>query len=115
MSSPSIVRLPSPIGCGFRYRITGAPTSPAWASTVRPGREPWCEITTWDHVTLGSYGGELWPMAWPELFENLPNSNHGTGGVRLTEAGRAALEAADELERLEALRSHLRTLAGGDT
>jgi len=77
--------------CGsHRFRIVGEPTADNWKKerAERPDKEPWCEVSIWpkdvhavdselcDH--LGSYGGELWPSAWPELFyHNKPTAQQG--------------------------------------
>lgn len=77
-----------------RYRIEGGNLTPEWAKMVRPGNVAWCEISVWGDGadrSVGSYGGEVWPTAWPHLFLlKGPRSS----GVRLTEAGLAALDAA---------------------
>lgn len=58
-----------------RYRIVGAPESSKW--TVRPGQEPWCEVSLSADGTVLTYGGELWPSAWPSLFTVGPRTIYG--------------------------------------
>lgn len=79
-----------------RFRIEGGDLAPEWAESLRPGRSAWCEITLWhESENLGGYGGEVWPGAWPALFEPLRSTVlEGSGRIRLTAAGREALEAA---------------------
>ncbi len=80
-----------------RYRIEGGQISPEWQKLLKPGRSISCEFTLWqDDGQLGSYGGEVWPTAWPELFEALPSSVQlGSGRIQLTAAGREAVRRAD--------------------
>lgn len=81
------------------YRISGGEVAPEWRRSLRHGEAPWCEFTTWGsgperHV--GSYGGTVWPTAWPDLFVALPSSAAGgSGGVALTDAGAAAIAKAE--------------------
>ena len=87
-------------GRGFatrqRYRIVGEPTSEAWKKSRREDHEPWCELTIYsDDDRLTSYGGELWPMAWPEWFTPIPGSpSAGSGGIHVTREGMKVLRAA---------------------
>jgi hypothetical protein len=64
-----------------RYRIEGGEIAPEWSKSLRrsqaafPGtgdlETPWCEFTIWYQGNqLGSYGGSVWPSAWPQLFES---------------------------------------------
>ena len=76
------------------YRLEGGALAPQWAAEVREGEVAWCEISVWgdgDERHVGSYGGEVWPTAWPQLF--VPASTHGAA-LRITPAGLAALDAA---------------------
>jgi hypothetical protein len=52
-----------------RFRVIGEPTDKAWFEdwTKRGRPEPSCEFTIFRDRLL-SYGGNLWPLAWPELF-----------------------------------------------
>ena len=84
-------------GQAVRYRITGGDLAPEWAAAVAVhGRPAWCEVTIWPDGRVGSYGGEVWPTAWPELFGSTGTQEwprgpaHTPAGLRLTEAGRAA-------------------------
>lgn len=79
-----------------RYCIRGGEIAPDWEAALRPGEEPACAFTLWgrdDRVT--SYGGTVWPTAWPALFAPVPPSvQAGTAGIVLTPAGRSAVDAA---------------------
>ncbi len=70
---PTVTRIVEPAQSGpewrARYRVEGGELAPAWASAVRPGNVAWCEISVYPDGVVGSYGGEVWPSAWPELFE----------------------------------------------
>lgn len=77
-----------------RFQLVGGTLAEGWAA--RPGREAWCEIVvhhrSGERPWVGSYGGEVWPTAWPELFEAIPSSAAGgSGGVRITDQGIALL------------------------
>jgi len=88
---------------GKRYRICGEPENKTW--TVREGKEPWCEITVSEEVysdnkptgrlLVTSFGGELWPSAWPSMFACHPNAMTSNGTI-VTENGRKLLENANE-------------------
>jgi hypothetical protein len=100
-TNPTITLLEDHGGTGVthrRYRIEGGEPVPEWAKMVRAGQVAWCEISVWgdgEGRSVGSYGGEVWPTAWPHLFaEKGPRSS----GVRITEAGLAALDAAQRTE-----------------
>lgn len=84
-----------------RFKISGQPTNAEYlaSDTYRASREQWCEFTIWtannSNHHLGSYGGECWPFAWPELFTNgIPSAQSGRGNVYLTDKGVEAIEAA---------------------
>jgi hypothetical protein len=65
-----------------RYRIEGGEIAPEWSKTLARrvvafqgcaavDETPWCEFTIWYQGNqLGSYGGAVWPSAWPHLFES---------------------------------------------
>ena len=99
MSAPIVTRVHGhleSIGC-VTYRVEGGDIRADWAAyhAARYAHEaPWCEISIWHggHC-LGSYGGSVWPTAWPELFRDLQRTAHG-GGIELTEVGIAAIAAA---------------------
>lgn len=98
---PTITKMRSNAMDHPRYRIEGGDISPAWASAVQiTGRLAWCEFTLAPDGTLGSYGGEVWPTAWPDLFETTgtPEFPNGTAqfpaGLRLTAAGHRAVAVA---------------------
>lgn len=83
---------------GKRFRICGEPESNRWKA--REGQEPWCEITVSEEVyasgkktgqlLVTSFGGEVWPSAWPSLFSCHPNAMTSNGTV-VTEKGRKLL------------------------
>jgi hypothetical protein len=85
-----------------RYRFEGGTLRDDWAKVLKPGRTPWCEITVADgsggNPWVCSYGGEVWPMAWPELFTL---ADCGTAGSHheFTPAGLAALDLARKAVR----------------
>lgn len=83
------------------FTLTGGTLAGSWGQAAH-GAEAWCKITVWDlggpseHV--GSYGGSVWPPAWPQWFVELPSSVQlGSGRIGLTDAGRVALLAAVEV------------------
>jgi hypothetical protein len=74
--------------------LTGGTISTAWGRT--DGRAAWCHLSVWDlggpSEHIGSYGGSVWPLAWPQWFVGLPSSAQlGSGRIALTDAGRKAL------------------------
>lgn len=79
---------------GKRYRIVGDPENKKW--TVRAGQDPWCELTITEEryasglptgtLLVTTFGGEVWPNAWPSLFANC-----GRHRIEVTAAGRALL------------------------
>lgn len=86
------------------YRFAGGDLAPEWADSITrrgEGRTAWCEVSVWigqdgqPDSRVGSYGGSVWPTAWPDLFESVPSSaSGGSAGILLTEAGRALIRAA---------------------
>lgn len=77
MKNLTITRLSDP-GSGpgeRRYRIEGGDLAPEFAALLRAEETPWCEVTLRSNDTLSSYGGTVWPLAWPALFERV---NAGT-------------------------------------
>jgi hypothetical protein len=78
-----------------RYRVIGGIIAGDWAKYARPGIPAWCEITVYDgDPRIASYGGEVWPMAWPELFDASRGSAQTGPQTWLTEAGLKALAGA---------------------
>ena len=72
-----IERVPS--NCA-RYRVVAQPETQEWLDALaeRGNPEPWCEFSVWDgSQQLGSYGGEVWPGAWPTWFTKIPGSVQG--------------------------------------
>lgn len=81
---------------GTRYRIEGGEIDARWAETLRRGHTPWCEFTvTGDGISLSSYGGEVWPTAWPRFFQApTKRTIYNNGHIYLTDEGRALLAEA---------------------
>lgn len=108
MSAPTITVI-SMDSYGARYRVEGGELAPDWAKTLRDGKTAWCEVSIPEGRTcLSSYGGEVWPLAWPTLFRQpiLPAGavRVSPSTVELTEAGVEALrEAREEFGRQEFL------------
>lgn len=85
--TPDITFLESD-GRRARYRIVGVPTDTEWAESLGPGREPWCEVTLYDGEWVGSFGGEVWPGAWPDLFHHALATAQVPIRISLTEKGK---------------------------
>lgn len=65
--------------CWTEYKITGIPTNPKWGT-----KEGWCRFTIYDQSNqLSTFGGELWPGAWPEIFETLPPTIYSGANVNI--------------------------------
>lgn len=91
--TPRVVYLGDSAGGAARFRIVGGSLANGW--TAREGKEAWCEVTVHADGHVGAFGGEVWPSAWPLLFESLPSTAaEGSARVRATAAGREALDAA---------------------
>ncbi len=89
---------------GFRrYKLEGGTLADEWAKSLHPGRSAWCVITVRDFNTfVASYGGEVWPMAWPALFKPVsPSVAGGTAGVELTMDGLRALARACDGDHID--------------
>lgn len=86
----------SALGCR-RYRISGGDIAPDWAEACSErGEEPQCEVTIWGGGDqLGSYGGTVWPSAWPELFESHRGSAQSGPFTLLTDLGKRMIAEAD--------------------
>jgi hypothetical protein len=70
---PKVSLLPAPSIPGrYEFHVEGGTIDPAW--TVRPGKTAWCRVTIWvdahGELEVGSFGGEIWPSAWPQLFQS---------------------------------------------
>ena len=69
------IRLVSRSGIRTEFKIIREPVSPSWrvAWIKRGCLEPWCSLAFYGEIKAGSclasYGGELWPTAWPDLFQ----------------------------------------------
>lgn len=82
----------NPIERTARLRLVGGDL--AKMTEVRKGREAWCEVVVWlsgDGETGGvrSFGGEVWPMAWPDIFTQVNMTT-----VMLTDRGMEIASAA---------------------
>jgi hypothetical protein len=72
------------------YRIEGEDIAPEWRDGLREA--PWCEVTFYGADRRpASYGGSVWPAAWPSLFAVAPPHRQW---VELTEAGAALVAEA---------------------
>lgn len=91
-------------GAGYAsFQLLGVPVAGDWyASWVKRGKSyPYCEVSIWFDgeiragMSLSSYGGELWPTAWPDYFLGPATSNKNTvGQIYLTAKGAELLQAA---------------------
>lgn len=114
MATTPVLKLTSAhehFGCndGKKYRreewtITGGEIDPSWrlAGTrhERPADwEPSSRFTLWIvddqiDVRVASYGGVVWPTAWPDLFATRPMDIPHRAGVEITEQGLALRSTA---------------------
>lgn len=95
-------------GTGYTtFILRGEPQKDDWRqSWIANGRpDPWCQITIWhksySDITAGthlsSYGGAVWPSAWPKYFcwpSKTEQHLHNVGHIYLTQAGADLLVAA---------------------
>lgn len=52
------------------FEIRGGDVDQEWADSIRVPAAAWCSVSIWnDETRLASWGGEVWPSAWPQLFE----------------------------------------------
>jgi hypothetical protein len=106
---PEVVRLPSSLSDCARYRLTGGELREDWAEAharylareQAAGRQPecvpCCEISVWfGRDLLGSYGGTVWPSAWPDLFEAHTGSAQSGPYTVIKPLGRLLLSLAKE-------------------
>lgn len=94
MSLPTIQRLRSD-QFDTRYRAEGGELAENWRALLRPGESAWCEFTVLrDGTSVGSYGGSVWPTAWPALFRTLAPTAQVPNAVKLTGAGLRWLASA---------------------
>jgi hypothetical protein len=88
---PKIINLGSICGA-TRYRLEGGTIAPGW----NPRGPVWCEFTLGADGCIYSFGGEVWPLAWPSLFESTGTKEWPQGTAqspartRLTAVGRVA-------------------------
>ena len=97
-----------------RFLLEGGDIAPDWTESLRlradrertAGREvdrnAHCEVSIWFHPHgeggighVGSYGGSVWPLAWPELFVRIAQDLM-SAGIAVTEEGWALIQAARE-------------------
>lgn len=91
-------------GTGWvEFQLLGVPVKGDWHEAwVKRGEPyPYCDVSIWfegeirEGMSLSSYGGELWPTAWPEHFVPPASPNKNTvGHIYLTAKGAALLQAA---------------------
>jgi hypothetical protein len=78
-----------------RFRLTGRPSEEGWLKDwIERGKPvPWCEFTLFQpqhgEQRVCSYGGELWPLAWPEFFYR----KSAEYALRLTDEGKRLIDA----------------------
>jgi hypothetical protein len=71
-----------------KFRLEGGTTAQGWYR----GNPPWCEMkVSFSTGQVYSYGGEVWPMAWPWLFSS---DDERAGRVYLKTEGRELLMEA---------------------
>jgi hypothetical protein len=100
VSAPSIRLVSSNDVLVHRFRIEVAALEAGWASAHAEhvaqeraaGRAveetPYCEITIWHQGnTIGSFGGNVWPGAWPALFVFDRGNPHSGPVTYLSEEG----------------------------
>jgi hypothetical protein len=90
MHNPTVTKLESDKTRAV-YRLEGGALHPAWAATLAPGSIPFCEITVYDGVLVGAFGGSVWPAAYPHLFIHGATSAQFPVNIRLSEEGQALL------------------------
>jgi hypothetical protein len=100
-----------------RYRIEGGEITAEWKAGLerrvrafpneKIDTEPSCEFTIWHSGNqLGSYGGTVWPSAWPDLFESHRGSaQSGPFTLATAEGLRLISDAEREWERAQAVAS----------
>lgn len=83
--------------CGTTYRLTGIPSSKEWLDSLKgriPADHAWCEVTVSEDGYVLGFGGEVWPGAWPELFNPPPRHNYACGSNTVTPLGSELLKKA---------------------
>lgn len=83
----------------LRIRLEGGTLAPSWeGSHARNGSlEPaYCEITIWDDELrrVSSFGGSVWPAAWPQLFTCLKGTAQYGPHTLVTDLGVALIKEA---------------------
>lgn len=117
---PTVTRIRRIEQTGCRhYRLEGGTLRQDWQDSLRPGDTAWCEVSIWTGPKhppfLGSYGGTVWPSAWPALFTFGRNTTHGqpcTISPRALELFAAADADAEDYPELPK-RALTRPIKGG--
>jgi len=96
---PKVTRIPDlNIPERASYLVEGGAIDPDWASALRTGEAPFCEITIWNHSDqIASYRGNVWPGAWPALFRSLRGIAQSGPQSMLTAEGQEMVSRADDL------------------
>lgn len=80
------------------FEVRGGDIGQEWSEVVRIPCAPWCAVTIWNEdAKIFAYGGEVWPMAWPELFRM--EGPRGRERHLLTEVGQVIFSAARQAVR----------------
>jgi hypothetical protein len=101
MNLPTVTNITSALdarlGCRT-YLLIGGDVRADWLKGVHPPDAPWCEITVWSDLSqVGSYGGTVWPSAWPALFESHRGTAQSGPFTIITELGQELLRCAPAL------------------
>lgn len=99
-----------------RFRISGGEIATDWkqAHEERYGKDsdeiPYCEFTinnkeflNQEKMFISSYGGSVWPSAWPELFQSFTGSAYTGSFVLLTNQGRVMVKEAVKQYNIDCL------------
>jgi len=92
MTNPKVTKIGRLFGGGTRYLFVGGDMADRWQPT--DGRVAWCEMTIYDDRHVGSFGGEVWPPAWPHLFESAKPTAQVPCCITATDECRKLLEEA---------------------
>ena len=93
----------------LRVRLVGGDIASEWAPRVP--RLPWCDLTLLlrqgrlTETSIASFGGEVWPAAWPELFTSHRGTAQTGSYTLITYDGLALLERALIRAQAEAVAS----------
>lgn len=96
-----------------RFELRGGDIAEEWAASLRVPCAPWCQLSIWnDGDSIGGYGGEVWPMAWPELFYTVGPKGRTT--TMLTPLALGLFAAARLTSAIRALRDATAAAGGND-